>query len=80
MTGGRWFDGATKQWICAGKYVLQHLSEHLLDAKLLGVAQQKSIVPGSMTLAAMPQERRRQERESIPWAKTYISSLVSDQP
>ncbi len=70
VTGGQWFDRTRNKWVQAGKEVLLHLSESILDAKLLVVFLEPRRVPGTVTLYS-----ERVQKENVRpgvWSQTSV--------
>ncbi|KAI0750509.1 hypothetical protein C8Q74DRAFT_1211986 [Fomes fomentarius] len=54
VTGGYWLDKSTAEWVRAGDGVLQHMRNHSLDARLLGISHEQPLKVGTMHLTAPP--------------------------
>ena len=78
VSGGYWQDKATGEWVRASPAVRQHIAEHPIDAGLLGVAREKSALPGNMTLPPLPPRVRGRpppHHPVISWAQPESSRL-----
>ena len=82
MTGGHWLDAKSQRWICAGQEVLRHLETNLLDAKLLGVHEQRAKIAGTTVLPAVPlvNGKKQPRAPPKPWSDMEAASLLSEQP
>ena len=71
MTGGKWLDTRTKQWVCASSQVLKHLEDNSTDARLLGVFKEKHTPPGTLSLPRMPKADNGNRARERPLPKTW---------
>ncbi|KAI0829952.1 hypothetical protein BC628DRAFT_1314715 [Trametes gibbosa] len=77
-SGGFWQDKATGSWVCAGSGVLHHVSEHPIDARLLGLSVEKPATPGGMTLLPLPPRQLGQplpHHPALSWSGTESSRV-----
>ncbi|KAI0828596.1 hypothetical protein BC628DRAFT_1428616 [Trametes gibbosa] len=78
-SGGFWQDKASGSWVCAGNGVLRHISEHPINARLLGLAPEKPTTPGDITLLPLPPRQLNQPPPRHPvvtWSGTDCSRIV----
>ncbi|OJT07070.1 hypothetical protein TRAPUB_2102 [Trametes pubescens] len=79
VSGGYWLNKATGEWVQAGNGVLQHIAEHTIDARLLGLTPEKTATPGEMTLLPLPPRRPGQpppQHPLVSWAHTESARIL----